>query len=336
MARSVPASDFERLRGVKTLAVLPLLLFGVVGAVQFGANPIEVERVFKSDFGSIELVGVCKATESTVNCWTPERKPFLDMETKVKKALGSRMMDVQFCKKNRLAIFRMKLPPMNAQQPVRLWEGMSGNAFAISSNGGDYNKPRDFITGVEIHAEPAALTGHVSTTITRSAPISDGLRLEAGQELVYQGFVYKVIQIVKSNLDPVVYGIANPRWTIVMSAVKKGEVDPAPYAAGNWYAIDRDGLMVRGVDPEGKPVFVDGDELQRIAMFHGSGQLKPGPDPRLFEAKVTPSSQGYYGPRVGDQYALVTNIDPKYITSLRAQGGTWQTLTINGIPLDPK
>ena len=90
------------------------ILFLLIGSIFVGSQMIHQledvsgERHVKGDFGSIDLVSVCKITEENVSCWDEKGKRHKASEEKLKTALAndSQQIPIKYGQKNPNRIFR--------------------------------------------------------------------------------------------------------------------------------------------------------------------------------------------------------------------------------------
>lgn len=313
--------------------VTRLWVWGALGfcaiAIQTGKGVI-AERSYDAGFGKVELLGVCRASEIEISCWNGDGKPALDLEAELKATFltsDSTSVPTRYGWKTRIAVFRFTresyddprgyiYPYLNSAQSGFTWPDHSS-----------YQAPYSVIRSATIFAKPNEMTAQVTTSIVRKVPASEPLPAKEGAKIDYLGSTYAIQKILKTALDPVVYGREGAgRWLIGMTAGSKGGAPARVF----WTAVGKDGLRIRAVDAVGNPVAVDPDYF---AMLQGQDRQQATSKIRLFEAKFEPAP--YNEPRVAEDWSLYTNINPAKIKALYATGNSSEKLTITGIPLEP-
>jgi hypothetical protein len=320
--------------------VLGLAAAATVAVCLQGTNEIVASKDYRTDFGSLQLMGVCKATETEGVCWGPNGERNADLEEQFKLAFAAadyRYLPLRPGQKTRVAVFKITNPPYDSSKASieANFPSQYGGSFDFPYRGTSSmaGEPRVEIRSATIIAKPSDTTAQVSTSIRREHAPSERMPLKEGASLEYLGTTYRIHKIVKTTLDPLVYAQAGSnRWVIAMTAETK---EGSYKGSGGWVAIDEAGLVIRAVDKDGNPVVVDPMMLQNMRQQ----QMVPGRPgtvntPKIFDAQFAPSYA--YNQQRGDDYPIYTNINPAKIKAIYAFGSSSQKLTITDIPLEPK
>ena len=302
------------------------------GAIAFQTTKgAEGVRNYDTGFAKVELLGVCRATETEASCWDSEGKPAPDLEQDFKGAISSehRYLPLRFGFKTRVAVFRITNPPYNDPRGTI-------DTYFQSSSGGSFDWPnRSSSSSDEVRVElrPAVIIaklteteGSATTTIRRTAPASKRMPLKEGASIDYLGSTFTLRKIVKSTADQTtVVNFGGARWVVAMTSNDKEGLPPTM----SWVAIDNDGLVIRAVDKEGNPVLVSG------VPNYMPNQGIPGRTnaPQIFPSSFTANQ--VRAPGGGDDYTIFSNINPAKIKEVYAFGSSTEKLTIKGIPLEP-
>lgn len=314
-------------------------LIAATVAAQLSTKPIEVSQKYVGPEGKAELVGVCKVSETEVGCWGPDRKPKSDLVEQLKAALEKQdysNIPVRYGKKTRLLVFRFTLPPYNSARTEGVLNDhfTNGNSFDFrTSYSSEPDQPRVSMRAAIVTTEKSQQTASVALSISRSAPPSEPLKIEDGASVTYLGRTTKIVKIVKSQLDPAVYGVnAGNRWIVYFS----GEGDGT--AQLSWSAVDKNDIPISAVDEAGKPIYVDPAVLTNLRnpQIDYTGNRPTTPKPNVFVATIG-NSLGfpYYYNMPSQSNVFTTNIDPAEIKHVILRGSGSQSVKITGIPLDP-
>ena len=296
----------------------------------------EAEKNFDNGVSKAELLGVCRISETDVQCWDGDRGAAEDLQKEVRNSFmgdSYRNVPIRFGQKTRIAFFQITNPPYNDTR------GMLDPYFQSNHGSFDLNRrsssstqgePRIEVKGAILMTPMDQETGSVSTSFRKTAKPSDRIPVKPGASVNYLGTKYTIRKIVKNQLDPTFYmQVGGGRWAIAMTA-ERGE--PMPDQVG-WVAIDADGLAIRAVDKDGNPVYADPSTLNNVNMANMPGRPNVSV-PKIFPAQFT--AQSSYGVNAGDDYPIYTNINPAKIKEIYAYGSTAEKIVIKGIPLDPK
>lgn len=323
-------------RGIWALASLA----AVSGVFAWTAGQgLTAQRSFDNGTSKVELIGVCRASETDAECWNPDGTPNDQLTADFRLAFlksDYKYLPVRYGSKTRVAVFRVTNPPSGQSETMveGYFQNNRGNFDFDYSSSPSSGGPRVEIRTAVILAKPEDTTGSASTTIRHTAKQSDKLPMKAGSQLEYLGTTYRIAKIVKSTLDPALYGAGSGRWMIAMTADVKQTVRPGV----GWTAIDKDGLVIRAVDKNGDPVVADPNMLSQPG-YPGFPTQSIGTQPRTNAPAIylaVLSAQYGYQQMVGDDYPIFTNINPSKIKALIAYGSWSEPLTITGIPLEPK
>jgi hypothetical protein len=167
-------------------------------------------------------------------------------------------------------------------------------------------------------------------SITVRASIGGGdsapLALVEGATTDFHGALIRVARVVKSEIDPALYGNwALSRWLISISY--KGGLPNNTRVS----AFDKDGSLIEAVNGDGKPVKVASHLLSQLPEI----QLSSNVVPPLQRATIVVTGLGYSWRReLGDQ-TIVSNIDPQFIKEVRISASAGRMVTITDIPMEP-
>lgn len=305
-------------------------------------TPKDIVASQKYDAGSasIELVGVCKATETEAICWGPSGAPDAELEAQFRAGFTAsehRNLPLRVGSKTRVAVFKITNPGYSERAEGAIdthFSSTFGGYFdwpnrGVSSSG---SEPRVEYKAAVIMADPSETVGQVSTYIRRQEKPSARMPVREGARIDYLGTTYTIRKIVKTQLDPLVYAAQGAnRWVIAMTAETK---EGAYRGQGGWAAIDDSGLVVRAVDKDSNPVLVDPQTMVNLQQQQFPGRGAPVSTPKVFSAQFMPSQQ--YGGQIGDDYPIYTNINPAKIKEIFVFGSSAQRLVITDIPLEPR
>lgn len=294
---------------------------------------------YRGPEGKVELMGVCSVSETEVKCWGPDRKPQQEVREMVLEAFKRNdhmSLPVTYGKKTRFAIFKFTHPSRSLAEgvvaesfgyPEEAWldlgRSSSSNADAI----------RVSYHAATIRAPFDQKTGTVSASIFRTTPVSEPLEVKEGASISYLGSTIKIVKIVRSQLDPAVYGGSGlDRWVIYYSTT------PELLSTQAWFAKNFDGLDISAVDEAGNPIYVDPEILETLSnpTYQGGLSRKPvTPKSIVFAAAFGPSHYHGQGHAPGTADILTTNINPEKIRYVALTTSSSQTIKIGNIPLDP-
>ena len=294
---------------------------------------VEAVRNYDAGWAKIELLGVCKASETKAMCWDAIGKPAPKLEAEFKESFeynDYRHIPLKLGRKTRVAVFKVTRTTSDDDQfgmNVNFQSNVGGD-FDWSPRGqSDHREPVQFKT-VTFVSKPAEKEGQALANLSHNFPTSEPLRCAEGESLNYRGTKFAIRKVGEAGSIPAHLGNTNnSRWVIAMTAEGRDK-----HADAYWTAIGHDGLAIQAVDPSGVPVFAPaGLPYVQPGQVDASG--KPFV-PQVLHATVTTG----YAPRIlaADDYILYTNIDPSKIKEIRARGVTSLRLTIKGIPLEPK
>ncbi len=305
-------------------------LFAAAFSMQAG-KPIEADKSYDTGVAKVELLGVCRASETEVECWGPDGRLDETLREQLKDLFLRNEFDsvpVRYGTRTRVAIFRFTNPwNYDPRGTIEAYFQSSRGSLSWPNRMSSSEDPqRVEVRATVIFAKPHEQNGQVSTVIRKSAPPSKRMAIKEGASLDYVGSRFTVRKIAKVPADaPPTFGISGSRWTIVMTATNQLGY---PLQLG-WTAIGKDGLVIRAVDAKGTPVLVDPSAIQPVFSRSGFEQ------PSKYSRAVFGSSAGLRVPMEGDDYLITTNIDPSKIKEVYLVGSSTERLTIGGIPLEP-
>jgi hypothetical protein len=293
-------------------------------AAQAG-DDIRASQRYSIGQSSIELLGVCRVSETEVRCWGPKREPAPVLEEQLRATFINQThqtVPVRYGEKARIALFRFTNPTTSGQEPYIEQSFRGGGHFSWpSAMRSDDNRVR--VAATVIRAGLKDTVGEAVTSIRRTEPPSDRIPVNAGSSVRYLGTTYTIRQIIENKVEPT--STLSPTvtpWVIAMTAVGGAETRMNV----NWVAIDDNGLAIRAVDSSGSPVYVDPNTLMMGRSFdQGPPQFTP----------VRLTAGGRMSPQHGDDYLLYTNINPEKIQFIYAHGSSTERLVITDIPLEP-
>lgn len=288
---------------------------------QMDTKPIVVRQNYVSSELSIELDGVCRVTDDTINCWKPDQTPHPVLEKRMDAYFQHKSrFPITFNKKTRYAVFRVSgtsrvFPPVEA---------------SFQLNDGSFRPyGHDDLYAARIVADPSAVSGEVRTNLPDDSE-ETVLELKSGASVKFQNGTLRFVRYESTKLDVGLYGIeAGPRW-LIRCTYEGGTMGGAQVMA-----VDKDGVEIRTLDLKGKPVVVDPQLLNEF--WRPPSENRTAAKPQFMEARISQFGDNgvIYPIRPGDQ-VFATNIDPSVIGGLRFQHRRSQPLTITEIPLDPK
>jgi hypothetical protein len=292
--------------GVLIFALLPLSIPG--------QEPPEIrgsQRLVTADF-SLELVGVCRVSETEVRCWGPRGEPAPTLEEELRAGFivnDHTTLPIRYRQKTRIALFR-EIRPEETMRSAHISLSARGH-FSWPTNRSGTSRP----TAVILHAPLGDTVAEVSGTIMRSAPSSEQLPLREGASMTYHGTTFTVRRISEGaeRMNP----IGRSRsWRIDFTA------DGTRVPQLSWGAIDGDGVPIRAVDSDGVPSAAD----PNMAFVPGAGRDEPRVSaPAIHGSYVQPAN-----------YTLQMNVDPSKVQALFATTMSRQPFVITGIPLEPR
>jgi len=317
--------------GNKWIFVAGLACAGAAIAVQTGKQT-SYSKHYRENGASIELIGVCRATETEVECWNEDGGPNPELQEEFKNSFAFRShqsIPIKYGQKTRVAFFKVTNPPYNDPR------GNVSSHFQDVSNNWDLPRSesssregdnRVEYRGAVLITKLNETTGTVRSTRTRSSLPSPRMAMKEGSSCNYLNAKFTIRKTVKGSVDPSYPYFQGQRWMIAMTS----ETSEAQNIPLNWTAIGHDGLVIRTVDKVGNPVLIDPATLQQGMM----GQ-RPVPEvPKYFAAQLTTAYS--YAPRMGDDYSMFTNINPAKIKEIYAVGNITERIDITDIPLEPK
>ena len=318
-------------RGIRLSCCLALASAAIAAGFQF-EKTIEVDRHYDAGYAKIELLGVCKATETKATCWDANGKPAPKLAEEFKETFeygDYQHIPLKLGRKTRVAVFRVtRAPSADEQAGIDANFQTTGSTIQwVTQRQRHYNDPIQLKT-VTFLAKPAEKEGQAIASMRYTFPKSEPLRVAEGESLLYQDMTYTVRKFGPTDSAPHHLAYAgNLKWVIAMTAEGK-EKRPEAY----WTAIGHDGLAIQAVDPNGEPVFAPGGP-----PYFQPGQVDASGKPVVPQKIAATINTGYGNvPIAGNDYILYTNIDPRKVKEIRARSVSSLRLTIKGIPLEPK
>jgi hypothetical protein len=307
--------------------VFTAILAAVSVAAQDAGRPIEAKLSYQTGESKVELLGVCKASETEISCWGPDGKAAdPEVERNFRAALSNQTVSIRFGMKNRVAIFKITNPAnptgSSIQESMSAWDE-AGSYFNLSFAQGNGGAERTSLCAVVFASPASAATGKARATVVRFHDRSERFPLKVGSSFSYLGRTYKVARIEEHAPAKGSTGRAAQRtWSIGITfspATKTGEIIPN----FTWTTIDNDGLAIRSVDSSGKPVLGPPNL--------GYGLTNNAPD-GLSPAWI---NTAYANPPFVADDVINTNIDPAKIKEAFVYGTETEPVMITDIPLDP-
>lgn len=290
-----------------------------LAASQLDTKPIEVSQNYRGPEGSIELEGVCKIDETSVSCWKADGKPHETMRQRIVSHLQrDTFFSVHFGKKTRYAVFRVK-----SSTSSDITSDLSGITLESDTEHSNRNQLVAVPVVTDLREKTASITLRTSVGGDQSEP----LPIEEGASIIYHAAKIRVARVVKSEIDPAMYGNwALSRWLI--SIAYEGGFPTYMWVT----AFDKDDRMIDAVDADGKPVKVDTHLLNELPLI----QPMSNNAPPLQRAAIQGVTRGYSSrPSLGDR-TLVSNIDPQFIKHISISIRSGRMLTITDIPMEPR
>ncbi len=302
-------------------------------------EPIIADQKWEAPYGKIELVGVCRASETDVACWGPDRKPAKVLTRKIKMAFEAKptSLSVSFGKKTRIVILEATIPPYDAFRSHLSDIGSGKRSYELSTSMKEQESGQSKeIAAYYITAANDQKTTSISSTITHTELPSEPVEFKVGAELKYLGSSYRIEGFVKAPLvSETAITSGEPRWVVALRLL--GERNgPWP----SFVPLQSGDIRIGTVNKSGCPIHVDAPTLERLPTNSewgggGGGRVGGGPPPKdMFRAYFYSVGSGFFDDN--GRMEIATNIDPAQIKSLYATGRGTQKLIITNIPLDPK
>ena len=316
-------------------AVSVLSLLALAGASQVDLKNDIGERHVKGDFGQLDLIAVCKVSEESVTCWDENGRSKNDYEERVRAVLSnsSQNSSIRYNSKTRFVFFQYTLPAYDEGQVTTQMnsyfnENTETSNFNWSAGYDSYNNrnPREIVA--VLTRPKSEKFAKVSTSASLKLQLSSPLESKPGSSIDYAGWKVSIVSTIESKSPPTMLD-DKPlrRWAIVAHISDK----KASSRQFEWHAYDANGLVVRVVDQEGSPVFVDGDQSNSL-LNQSRSRTKSEEVPSLSPAELRVDSFG----TVDGNVVISTNIDPQKIGYFRVTTLMYKTITLTGIPLDPR
>jgi len=148
---------------------------------------------YKADDGSaVEVEGICKITEDSIECWNPDGTPDPDLKQRIQAALVKQksfngqgpMLNLQYGKKNRIVVFKITQAPggrgghMDVQYAGDRY-GFRGGMYINLDQPQSFTANQPYVRYQTMGAceEPSATT--TKARIEISVPVSDRPTIEA-------------------------------------------------------------------------------------------------------------------------------------------------------------
>ncbi|MFY9234741.1 MAG: hypothetical protein WAO58_09815 [Fimbriimonadaceae bacterium] len=268
----------------------------------------------------IEGIGVCSATDSTVECWDMDGRlnPELTERVRANFIANRATIPLAFGRKNRFLAVRQSV---GSSASLRIEGANYQWSHTLSSN---EERIELLLASVEPGDKEASI---LSTTFNEEPPTSVDISLKKGARASALGFEFEIGEV----------GLAKPkdaaplrswqppegqRWRIVLGNL---QVQP-PYGSIRHELIAKDGSKIQYVD-------VKGNAIRDLKFINDRGvaNQSAGPGERQYHPSfVTP------GTYVAAATALITNVNPSQVAKLRITLHKQMDILIYGFPLDPK
>lgn len=304
------------------------------GAIQVVQDTVRADRTYEAaGGGKLEGLGVCSVSETTVDCWDMDGKPNPALVEQVRAHFLTQPSDtlrLSYRKKNRLIAVRQS-QRVSAYANPNLAATKIEQTFSINSEG-------ENIQFYRCAADPKTKTVSIPflVSLPNEAPVS--LRTEKGAEVVSGGFGVqfrsfeggpKLSTRGFGNSWPGSNTGAGPSWYLNLTwsqpATQNNEVQSLLQGLA-LEATDEKGEALRWVDSSGKPVSETAvqAEFNRMSL---SGQYPTNP-------KFRQVMLLYVG-GTGKDLRYQTNVDPKFVKSIRMWKSRSVAVELSGFPLDP-
>ncbi|MEQ1935635.1 MAG: hypothetical protein ABL962_17390, partial [Fimbriimonadaceae bacterium] len=252
-------------------------------AIQKAAyEPITADQKWESPYAKLELVGVCRASETDVSCWGPDRKPAKELTRKIKVAFEAKptSLNVSFGKKTRIVILEATTGPYDAFRShlSDIGSGKKSHELSTSMREQESGQGKE-IAAYYITAANDQQTTSISSTITHTELPSDPVEFKVGAELTYLGSSYKIEGFVKAPLlSEVAVSSGEPRWVIALRVLGERH--------GEWpqfMPLQSGDIRIGAVNKSGSPIHIDGPTMERLpinAEWGGGGGVRGGVPPK--------------------------------------------------------
>lgn len=279
--------------------------------------------------GTVEARGVCDVRPESVACWDMDGKPATDIVEAIRSHLGTNGQEVQFRlgKKNRYLVLRR---PQALQISYQ-----TGTNNSLSANSTYNSDPvTDF---VRLAADPSDATATLKAQATIqsnedvSLPLREGTKMDIEGRNVEVGAATKVVPVKgRPMIDP--YSnrtMLGDAWNVVI-----GLGGEPGYVSWAYTPLDASGAPIRYVDASGKPIAA----LKALALEPNlpAGNNGYSGNPLASTAKPKAAVAVFQGYGAAPAFRATTNIDPKWIATLRIRASHTESMDLGPFPLDPK
>jgi|GEM_PF-5260583 len=301
----------------------------------FRADLTAIGKYKSADGATLEVVGVCRATDDNVTCWKLDGSDSKDLVGFIKADLAKQApanpyagaFTFRFGRKNRIVIVK-------STQPT----GMVGASFAIVGVGARPNlggfgmqTTESTVQGQTSHYELRACAEDLKATTTtlhaleyQSAAPSKAIDCRMGANVAVNGETYTINTIVPQDKNTSGPFNGLPSWIIRFKCNRNG---PSPSSVQLDF-LDASGHALQYVDPAGKPV--SDEEYQRMIQKNsGNSENEPVNVSTYRRARVQINGQP-------DGLYVATSFDPSLISKIAIRVTYSRSIDIAGIPLDPK
>lgn len=310
---------------------------------------------------TVEIAGVCRVTEDSISCWSPDGSKNKDLEKRVEDALtnrtrfGGQNLSFAYKKKNRVVIVKTVWPPMG--------NGMGGgvNLMSIGSPSNGYSggfqlndfsrpvaydprQPRESYEARTVSVDPNVDVTSAYFNVTETSPKEGTLELHKGAKCTIEDASLTVESISKGPGPmgmrgwPVSSGSVQPhqeeQWTI---EVKLGNPS-SKYRLNVSVGGSRGALFV---GPNGR--IVDAREYEQAMMARNQAMMetsKRNPDGSTTVTNRKPAME--YRPvncfvnfTGGPHMSYTINADPKFVKRLTVRATKSKLVELKGVRLDP-
>lgn len=280
----------------------------LLGLSQTKPKETVVKEFYKSEAGSIRLLGVCSPDDGGF-CWRANGKLNPALTRTFRKAYADSGVPFLYRKKTRIAIF--DIAQTSKEPGVRFDPGARFIPYYLEwpeSERSGYS-----IEPVPLHTDFDQKTTNWTFGLGRWGTASEVVPLRAGASTVYKGVRIKVAGSYSGGRDPW------PRSTIVL-------VTTPPMAGSDfrWSLIDNQGKDIEVIDALGKKLTQESDKVPD--QFYQPYFPFPGAD-RVYVM----SSRG----PIPEELTLQSRVDLSEIWGLRVTSLAHESITFKDIPLEP-
>ena len=287
-----------------------------------GDSPITTSKSYQStDFGRMEVLGACSMTPDAINCWDADGKPNADLSKQIEAYYiveTKTALEFKYGRKNRLLVVRTA-PVRNANVTKGAFGTCKGRLLSRAGEIGRYTAGRG--TSMEWYAydaDPNEKTASLNFSLTIFWGESP-LRVQSGAEAQVGALKFHVDGIAPGP-DRVAWdgshNLHQKIWNVAVSI--SGVPTDAKIPDLSFRALDKNGTTIMLVAPNGTPL---------------PNTIKDGATSKAGTSPAMPYC--IQGERTSHQIIAMAD-DPSKVAGISISGYSTRSVTLTGIPLDPK